>query len=117
MLSSPGLGDFAQRRLDFSDPRLTDRRSGHSCRPTNVRRRGNLRRMVSDADRTKMRRLARDLASGESDNRGTPEQRRRMLGTINADRRRQGLEPLIDRAPEEGLYERARSLGMARVDR
>lgn len=73
--------------------------------------------MVSDVDRTKMRRLARDLADGESDDRGTPEQRRQILETINADRRRQGLEPLTDRAPEEGLYERARSLGMARIDR
>lgn len=64
-----------------------------------------------------MRQLALDLATGESDERGTPEQRRQILETINADRRRQGLEPLSDRAPEEGLYERARSLGMARIDR
>lgn len=73
--------------------------------------------MVSNADRTKMGRLARDLAAGESADRGTPEQRQQIIVTINADRRRQGLEPLSDRAPEEGLYERARSLGMARIDR
>jgi len=73
--------------------------------------------MVSDRDRAKMQRLARDLAESESDDRGTPEQRRYILETINADRSSQGREPLVDRAPEEGLYERARSLGMARVDR
>lgn len=73
--------------------------------------------MVSDGDRAKMQRLAVDLADGVTDDRGTPEQRRRILDSINADRRRQGLEPLTDRAPEEGLYERARTLGMARVDR
>jgi len=73
--------------------------------------------MVSDRDRAKMQRLARDLAESESDDRGTPEQRRYILETINADRTSQGREPLVDRAPEEGLYERARSLGMARVDR
>jgi len=73
--------------------------------------------MVSDRDRTKMQRLSIDLTDGETDDRGTPEQRRRILDSINADRRRQGLEPLTDRAPEEALYERARTLGMARVDR
>jgi len=73
--------------------------------------------MVSDRDRAKMQRLTRDLAQSESDDRGTPEQRRDILETINADRSSQGREPLADRAPEEGLYERARSLGMARVDR
>lgn len=73
--------------------------------------------MVSDRDRAKMQRLSIDLVDGETDDRGTPEQRRRILDSINADRRRRGLEPLTDRAPEEGLYERARTLGMARVDR
>jgi len=73
--------------------------------------------MVSDRDRAKMQRLSTDLADGETDDRGTPEQRRRILDSINTDRRRRGLEPLTDRAPEEGLYERARTLGMARVDR
>jgi hypothetical protein len=73
--------------------------------------------MVSDRDRAKMQRLAADLASGETDDQGTPEQRRDLLEMINADRVRHGAEPLSDRAPEEGLYERARSLGMARIDR
>jgi hypothetical protein len=73
--------------------------------------------MVSDRDRAKMQRLAADLASGETDDRGTPDQRRDLLAVINADRARHGAEPLSDRAPEEGLYERARSLGMARIDR
>jgi citrate lyase beta subunit len=73
--------------------------------------------MVSDQDRAKMQRFARDLANSETNDRGTPQQRQRILESINADRQGQGLEPLTDRAPEEGLYERARTLGMARVDR
>jgi hypothetical protein len=73
--------------------------------------------MVSDRDRAKMRRVASDLADGETNDRGTPAQRRLILEHINADRVRHGAEPLLDRAPEEGLYDRARSLGMARIDR
>lgn len=72
---------------------------------------------VSDADRSKMRRIAADLEAGESDERGTPAQRRSLLEWINADRATIGAAPLDDRAPEEGLYERAKSLGMARIDR
>jgi hypothetical protein len=64
-----------------------------------------------------MQRIGRDLAAGERDDQGTPEQRRKMLERINADRAAHGLEPLVDRAPEEGIYDRARSLGMARIDR
>lgn len=73
--------------------------------------------MVSERDKAKMRRLADDLTDSETDDRGTPHQRRLLLEHINADRMRQGAEPLVDRAPEEGLYERAKSLGMARIDR
>lgn len=73
--------------------------------------------VVSARDRAKMKRIARDLAAGENSDRGTPRQRRKLLELINADRTAHGLEPLVDRAPEEGLYDRARSLGMARVDR
>jgi hypothetical protein len=73
--------------------------------------------MVSQRDRSKMRRLATDLAEGESDDRGTPAQRREILAHINADRLRHGADALVDRAPEEGLYDRAKSLGMARIDR
>ena len=64
-----------------------------------------------------MQRIGRDLAAGERDDRGTPEQRRKLLAVINADRATHGLAPLDDRAPEEGFYDRARSLGMARIDR
>ena len=64
-----------------------------------------------------MRRLGRALHVSETDERGTPEQRAEMLDLINADRRRHGREPLVDRAPEEGFYDRARTLGMARIDR
>ena len=73
--------------------------------------------MVSDRDKAKMRRIGRDMASGETDDRGTAAQRDAILDHINADRARHGLPALTDRAPEEGLYERARSLGMARIDR
>lgn len=73
--------------------------------------------MVSERDKAKMDRLGRDLAAGESNERGTPEQRRALLDHINADREQHQIPTLTDRAPEEGLYERARSLGMARVDR
>lgn len=72
---------------------------------------------VSESDRAKMRRIARDLAESETDDRGTPEQRADLLALINERRHEVGLAPLVDRAPEEGLYDRARSLGMARIDR
>lgn len=73
--------------------------------------------MVSQRDREKMLRVGRDLAAGESDDRGSADQRRAILAYINDDRARHGLPELADRAPEEGLYERARALGMARIDR
>jgi hypothetical protein len=72
---------------------------------------------VSESDRAKMRRIARDLAESETDDQGTPEQRAELLALINERRHEVGLAPLDDRAPEEGLYDRARSLGMARIDR
>ena len=71
--------------------------------------------MVSEHDRQAMLRLARDLAASETDAQGTPEQRAEVLALINADRVRDGAEPLADRAPEEGFYDRAKSLGMARI--
>jgi hypothetical protein len=40
-----------------------------------------------------------------------------ILERINVDRMAHGNDPFDDRAPEEGLYERAKSLGMARIDR
>jgi hypothetical protein len=64
-----------------------------------------------------MQRLARDLAESETDHRGTPEQRNEILADINERRRRADRQVLDDRAPEEGLYDRAKSLGMARIDR
>ncbi len=72
--------------------------------------------MVSARDKAKMRRIGRDLATGELHDRGTPKQRKKMLEAINADRATHGFAPLDDRPPEEGFYERARSLGMARID-
>lgn len=86
--------------------------------PSTIARRGSsLAVVVSARDRAKMRRIGQDLAAGERDDRGTPEQRWHLLQVINADRAVHGFEPLDDRAPEEGLYDRARSLGMARIDR
>lgn|GEM_PF-1201540 len=73
--------------------------------------------MVSERDKEKMRRIGRDLATAETHNRGTAAQRDAILERINVDRAKHGLPGLVDRAPEEGLYERARSLGMARIDR
>ena len=73
--------------------------------------------MVSDDERAKMSRIGRDLGLGETDDRGTPQQRRQILDEINRSRVDSGLASLDDRAPEEGLYDRARSLGMARIDR
>jgi hypothetical protein len=73
--------------------------------------------MVSERDQAMMARVARDLADGETDDRGTPDQRRVILEEINADRIRHEIEPLDARAPEEGFYDRAKSLGMARIDR
>ena len=72
---------------------------------------------VSASDKLKMRKLAMALAESETDDRGTPEQRRDLLELINVDRASVGATALDDRAPEEGLYDRAKSLGMARIDR
>ena len=72
---------------------------------------------MSASDKLKMRKLAIVLAESETDDRGTPEQRRDLLELINMDRARVGVPALDDRAPEEGLYDRAKSLGMARIDR
>jgi hypothetical protein len=72
---------------------------------------------VSTSDQSKMRTLAITLAESETDDRGTPEQRRALLELINLDRAGVGATALDDRAPEEGLYDRAKSLGMARIDR
>jgi hypothetical protein len=73
--------------------------------------------VVTEQDRAAMRRLADALAESQTDDRGTAEQRRELLAIINEGRRRAGRPPLSDAAPEEGLHERARSLGMARIDR
>jgi hypothetical protein len=73
--------------------------------------------MVTEHDKAKMILLARDLAAGTCNDRGTLAQRAQILEFINADRTRHGVQPLVDRAPEEGFYDRAKSLGMARIDR
>jgi hypothetical protein len=73
--------------------------------------------MVRADDERRMRRLGADLDESVVDDHGTTEERAERLEWINDGRRRIGLEPLDDRAPEEGFYDRARSLGMARTDR
>lgn len=73
--------------------------------------------VVSDRDRQKMSALAADLRRSETDDRGSVEWRAATLDYINADRVVMGIAPLDERAPEEGFYERARSLGMDRLDR
>ena len=59
--------------------------------------------MVSQGDRNRTRRLAADLADGETDERGTAAQRQAVLQHLNADRISHEVQPLVDRAPEEGL--------------
>lgn len=78
---------------------------------------GILGAMVSERDKKMMELIGRDLSSSETHDRGTPRQRETTLDFINADRGRFGEQPMVDRAPEEGFYERARSLGMGRIDR
>lgn len=74
--------------------------------------------VVSDRDKERMRRLGEDLDATKNFDRGTPEQRAGLLKVVNDLRRRAGLDPVEDEPyPEEGLYERARALGMARTDR
>lgn len=73
--------------------------------------------VVTERDRRLMHALARDLRGSETDDRGDAEWRAAALEVINADRAKVGAPPLQDRAPEEGFYERARSLGMDRIDR
>jgi len=73
--------------------------------------------MVSKRDKKMMAIIGSDLSGSETDDRGTSSQRADTLDFINADRARFGVPPMVDRAPEEGFYERARSLGMGRIDR
>jgi len=72
---------------------------------------------VSERDQQRMRRLARDLAVTETDDRGTAEQRAARRKWVNARRAEVGQPPLDGLPPEEGFYRRARALGMARIDR
>lgn len=67
-----------------------------------------------------MERLARSLRAIEQEDPGDPEARRALLRLVNARRVADGADPLPDEdetRPEEALYRRARSLGMARTDR
>lgn len=75
---------------------------------------------VSQQDRERMSRLARDLADAEVDRAVEGEALAKAVERANARRAARGIPPLredSERRPEEGLYERARSLGMRRVGR
>lgn len=77
---------------------------------------------VSKEDRDRIERLVRDLERIETDDAGTPEQRRRILAVVNYLRTRAGEPPFPaddeeEDYPELGFYRRARELGMAPIAR
>lgn len=73
--------------------------------------------MASERDKRMMRILGEDLQRSETDDRGMPERRKAVIAWANDRRARAGRPPLRETPPEEGFYERARSLGMPRTDR
>lgn len=77
---------------------------------------------VSKKDRERFERQVRHLERLETDDPGSPEQRRRMLELINYLRSKAGEEPFPieddeEDYPELGFYRRARELGMAPIAR
>lgn len=77
--------------------------------------------MVSEEDRRRMRRLSEDLASVENDESIDLRSYRMIREWLNERRAERGL-PLLetddeDDAPEEGILERAKALGMVRPRR
>lgn len=75
---------------------------------------------VSATDRDLFARQAAALAAADTDDPGTPEQRRRLLELINAIRIADGSEPFPDedQEPYEVVFHRrAKALGMARSAR
>lgn len=80
--------------------------------------------VISKKERERFERQAHDLAKLETDDQGTPEQRRKMIKLINGLRATAGIEPLLDEEgdddkkeefPELGFFRRAVALGMARI--
>ena len=75
---------------------------------------------VTDAERERFRRQAAALAEADTEDPGTPDQRRRLLELINAIRTADGSEPFPDedQEPHEVVFHRrAKALGMARSAR
>ena len=75
---------------------------------------------VSAADRARFARQVEALVEAETDDPGTPEQRRRQLELINTIRIADGSEPFPDedQEPHEVVFHRrAKALGMARSPR
>jgi hypothetical protein len=74
---------------------------------------------VRDRDRTRLTRLARDLAAVEMDEPLAPGPSPALVEWTNQRRAAMGLPPLRadDEPPELELYRRARSLGLPRVGR
>jgi hypothetical protein len=77
--------------------------------------------MVSAEDRRRMKRLAEDLKEAEIDTSVEGEALRELIRWANEGRRKAGIAPLETREkddiPEQGLYDRARALGMVRPRR
>lgn len=75
---------------------------------------------LSNDDRAYMQRLAAALRNIEREDCGDPDDRLALLAIVNERRRADGRDELRDEdqvRPEEGIYRRARALGMARTDR
>lgn len=75
---------------------------------------------VTAADRERFRRQADALAEADTEDPGTPDQRRRLLELINAIRTADGSAPFPDedQEPHEVVFHRrAKALGMARTAR
>lgn len=79
---------------------------------------------ISKEDRERFERQARDLAKIETDDPGTPEQRRAIIEFVSSIRVGRGGEALQpehddeeDEFPELEFFRRAESLGMARGSR
>ncbi len=98
-----------EKRKSFTDRRSRDRkldRSHNLCMP------------ISEEEKRRFERQIRALQSIETDDPGTPEQRRRMLAVINYLRAIAG-EPLLpeddnEDFPELGFFERAKRIRRVR---
>lgn len=75
---------------------------------------------ISAEDRKKWDRQVAGLREAETEQRPSPERRRVIIAEANLWRAAHGIPPLrgeFDDIPEEGLYERARRLGLLKSGR